>query len=58
MKKLVLKLLIINQNQQELEFLIKTRISNNINILHSKFIEIFPKFNLYIKKFDYLDHYN
>ena len=36
----------------------KTRISNNINILHSKFIEIFPKFNLYIKKFDYLDHYN
>ena len=35
----------------------KRNIFNNINRLFSIFIEEFPKFNLYIKNFDYLENY-
>ena len=37
--------------------LFKIRIFNNINILYIIFIDNFPKFNLYLKNFDYLDKF-
>ena len=39
------------------ENFLKSRIFNNINRLFSIFMIEFPKFNVYIKNFDYLENY-